>query len=88
VNISRLQYILRDTFKTDEKHLETPYDGPADLAEYWRVYWDKGEALPLELIEDIENKLNGYAAFTDEIELIGVFIIPRRLGTIRKKIGG
>lgn len=88
VNISRLQDLLKQTFVTDKKHLETPYDGPVDLAEYWRVYWDKEKALPFELVEEIEDKLNAYAAFTDEIELIGVFVIPRRLGTIRKKIGG
>ncbi len=87
VNISRLKYLLKDTFETDENHLETPYNGPVGSTEYWRVFWDKGKSLPIDLVQDIENKLNDYAKATEEIEVIGMFIQPRNLVTMKKKFG-
>lgn len=87
VNISRLQYLLKDTFKTDDRHLETTNDGPVGSTEYWRVFWDKGKDLPLDLVQDLENKLNDYAKATEEIEVIGLFIQPRKLETVKKDFG-
>ena len=87
VNLPRLQCLLKDTFQTDENHLETPYNGPVGSSEYWRVFWDNGKHLPLDLVEAIEKNLNEYAKTTGEIEVLEMVIQPRKLETVKKNYG-